>query len=204
MSASKVNTIELPNFHIKLGRGFILFFALIYFFDNSGFISALFPAVLMHELGHIFVMLLFGARPTQLKATLSGFKIDYLGSLNDSKELIIALSGPFFGLLFAFLCAKLGRLWESDYLLMCAGLGFVLNFFNLLPAMPLDGGRILVFALRALFGEGKAQKLAAAVGKLTAAALLVSGLYFIARGFGFALFLAGSWLFILQQNKSCK
>ena len=204
MSASKANTIDLPNFHIKFGSGFLLFFALIYFFDNSGFISALLPAVLMHELGHILVMLFFGASPTQLKATLSGFEIDYLGSLNDTKELIIALSGPFFGLLFAFLYARLGRLWDSDYLLMCAGLGFVLNFFNLLPAMPLDGGRASGFALRAVFSEYKAQKLAGTVGKISAALLLLSGLYLIAKGLGFALFLAGIWLLILQQNKSCK
>lgn len=204
MRASKVNTIELPDFHIKLGSGFILFFALVYFFDDSGFISALFPAVLMHELGHILLIFLFGASPTRLKATLSGFEIDYLGSLNDTKELIIALSGPFWGLLFAFLCAKLGQLRNSDYLLLCAGLGFILNFFNLLPVLPLDGGRVLNLSLRASFGEVKAEKLVGTVGKISAALLLLSGLYFIAKGLGFALFIAGGWLLILQQNKSCK
>ena len=204
MRASKVNTIDLPNFHIKLGSGFLLFFALIFFFDDSGLLSALFPAVLMHELGHIFLMLFFGAHPTQLKATLSGFEIGYSGILSETQELLTALAGPVLGLLFSLMCARLGRLWDSDYLLLCAGMGFIINFFNLLPAMPLDGGRVLSFALCVLFGEGKAQKLVGTVGKTTAVLLLVSGLYFIARGFGYALFLAGSWLLILQQKKSCK
>jgi len=204
MSTSKVNTAKAPTFHVKIGSGFVLLFALIYFFDDSGFLAALFPAVLVHELGHVLFMLFFGAYPRRLKATLSGFEIDYLGSLNDTKELIIALSGPFFGLLFALLCAKLGQLWSSDYMLMCAGIGFVMSYFNFLPALPLDGGRVLGFMLRALFGEDKARKFMRFVGLLTASLLLLSGLYCVAKGFGFALFLAGIWLFILQQNKSCK
>ncbi len=204
MRAKRVNTIELPSFRIKLGSGFILIFALIYFFDGSGFLSALFPAVLIHELGHIFLMLLFGVRPTQLKATLSGFEISYSGAISEKQEMLTALAGPAFGLIFSLICARLGQLRQNDYLLLCAGLGFVINTFNLLPALPLDGGRVLLFAFRALFGEGKAQRLIRCVGLLAALLLVVCGLYFIAKGFGFALFFAGVWLFTLQQNKSCK
>lgn len=204
MSTSKVNTNVTPKFHISLGSGFILLFSLIFFFDDSGFLLAFLPSVLMHELGHILIMFFFGARPTRLKATLSGFEIDYLGSLNGTKELIIALSGPFLGLLFAFLCARLGSLRDSDYLLMCGGLGFILNFFNLLPAMPLDGGRALAFLLRSLFDESRSTTIACVISLSTASLLFAWGLYLFVKGFGFALLLAGSWLFILQQNKSCK
>lgn len=204
MRTSKVKTIDAPLFHVKLGAGFFLLFALIFFFDESGFIAALFPVVLVHELGHVLIMLLFGAQPTRLKATLSGFEIDYSGVISDKQEMITALAGPAFGLAFSLLCAKLGQARASDYLLMCAGLGFVINFFNFLPAKPLDGGRVLSFALRYLFGEDKARKPLRIAGLLTTMLLLVSGLYFIAKGFGFALFLAGIWLLILQQNKSCK
>jgi len=41
-------------------------------------------------------------------------------------------------------------------------------------------------------------------GLITAFTLLSAGMYLIFRGYGFALFLAGVWLFVLQQNKSCK
>jgi len=204
MRFQKTNTIEVPAFHIKLGGGFVLLFALIYFFNDTGFLLALCPAVLIHELGHVLFMIFFGAYPRQLKATLSGFSIDYSGVISEKQEMLTALAGPAFGLAFSLLCAELGRLWSSDYLLMCAGLGFVINFFNLLPALPLDGGRVCSFALCVLLGEDKAQHVMRIVGLLIAILLLASGLYFIAIGFGFALFLAGIWLFILQQNKSCK
>lgn len=204
MRFQKTNTIKVSAFHIRLESGFVLLFALVYFFDDTGFLLALCPAVLVHELGHIIFMIFFGAYPRQLKATLSGFALDYSGLISEKQEMLTALAGPAFGLAFSLLCAKLGRLWNSDYLLMCAGLGFIINFFNLLPALPLDGGRVWGFALRSLLGEDKAPNVMRKVGLLIAILLLALGLYFIARGFGFALFLAGIWLFILQQNKSCK
>ncbi len=204
MKSLKTATINSPVFNIKLDSGFVLLFALIYFFDESGFLLALLPAVLVHELGHVLFMLFFGAYPRRLKATLSGLAIDYSGVISEKQEMLTALAGPAFGLAFSLLCAKLGRLWSSDYLLLCAGLGYVINTFNFLPAMPLDGGRVFNFALRALLGEDKARPVMRIVGLLAAILLLASGLHFIAKGFGFAIFLAGVWLFILQQNKSCK
>jgi len=167
-------------------------------------LSALFPVVLVHELGNILIMLLFGAHPTRLKATLSGFEIDYLGIISDKQEMITALAGPTLGLLFSLLCANFGQVWGSDYLLMCAGLGFVIYFFNFLPEKPLDGGRVLSFALCVLLGEYKSRPILRFVDLLTTILLLVSGLYFIAKDLGFALFFAGIWLMILQQNISCK
>lgn len=189
---------------IELGSGFLLFFAFINFFDDCGIIAALVPAVIAHETGHILAILLLGAKPKRLSATLSGFSLDYSGDLNENQELLIAIAGPVFGLASAVLFAKLGKLIDSEYLIMSAGLGFVINVFNLLPAIPLDGGHVLIFALKAIFGAKIAQTIAAIMGYLISIAILVLGLYFILKGYGFAFFLAGLWLFILQQNKSCK
>ena len=66
----------IHRFNVELGSGFLLLFAFIYFFDESGLLASLFPVVLVHELGHVFAMLIFGAFPTRLKATLSGFTMD--------------------------------------------------------------------------------------------------------------------------------
>ncbi|PKM72418.1 MAG: hypothetical protein CVU91_08440 [Firmicutes bacterium HGW-Firmicutes-16] len=204
MRRAKLNTIATPVFRIKFDSGFILLFALIWFFDESGFLAALIPSMLMHELGHIIFLHFFGARPTKLGAALSGLKIDYSGVMSDAQEMLVALAGPAFGLLFSFLCAWFGRLWDSEYLLMCAGLGFIINIFNFLPSEPLDGGRVLGFFLRALLDEERAWAILRGAGLITATLLVASGLYLLSRGLGPALFLAGLWLFILQQKKSCK
>jgi len=204
MRRAKVNTIGAPAFRIEFKSSFILMFALIWFFDEGGFLAALVPAMLMHELGHIIFLQLFGARPTKLGATLTGLKIDYSGVMTDAQEMLAALAGPAFGLMFSFLCAWFGRLWDNEYLLMCAGLGFIINIFNFLPVLPLDGGRVLDFFLRVLFREDSAWTVLRITGIITATLLVAAGLYQLSRGFGPALFLAGLWLFILQQKKSCK
>ncbi|NCB74925.1 MAG: hypothetical protein EOM51_09320 [Clostridia bacterium] len=196
--------IEHPAFQLKLGSGFLLLIALIFFFDEDGFLSALLPAVLMHEMGHVLAMLFFGARPIRLSATLSGLEIDYSGAINEKQELATALAGPAAGIIFSLLCAGLGRCWESEYLMMCSGLSMVLNIFNLLPALPLDGGRALGFMLRFLLEEKAANSLLRGIGLITALTLTAFGLYFTARGFGIALFAAGIWLFIAQTNRACK
>ena len=114
--------------------------------------------------------------------------------------MLVALSGPAFGFAFSFLCARVGHSLDSEYLLMCAGLGFVLNIFNLLPAMSLDGGRILDYLLRVAYGAEKAPRIIRTVGLVTVFLLLIFGLYYIANGYGFSLFAAGIWLFVLQRN----
>jgi len=204
MKNSNVISVKRPAFRIELGSGFILLIALIFFFDDDGLLAALLPAVLMHEMGHVLAMLFFGARPLRLSATLSGLYIDYSGTISEKQELTTALAGPAAGLLFSFLCAGLGRRWGNDYLTLVAGLGMVLNIFNLLPALPLDGGRALGFALRFLFGEKKANSLLRGISLITVLTVTLFGLYFTARGFGIALFAAGLWLFMAQVNKACK
>jgi stage IV sporulation protein FB len=190
----------IPPFRIELGSGFLLLFAFIYFFDESGLLASLFPVVLVHEAGHILAMLYFGAYPTRLRATLSGFTMDYSGDTNEKQEMLVALAGPAFGFAFSVLCARLGQHLDSEGLLMCAGLGFVLNVFNLLPTLSLDGGRILIYFLRAAFGAERAPRILRIVGLVTVFLLLAIGLYNISDGHGFSLFVAGIWLFVLQWN----
>ncbi len=190
----------IPRFRIELGSGFLLLLAFIYFFDESGLLASLFPVVLVHEAGHVLAMVFFGAYPTRLKATLAGFTIDYSGDTNDRQEMLVALAGPAFGFVFSVLCARLGQRLSSEYLLMCAGLGFVLNVFNLLPAMSLDGGRILDYFLRTAYGDENAPRIIRVVGLVSVFLLLGFGLYNIAGGHGFSLLVAGIWLFVLQRN----
>ncbi|MEG0876367.1 MAG: site-2 protease family protein [Oscillospiraceae bacterium] len=184
-------------FKFEIGSGFLLLLALVYFFDDSGLLLAALPAVAVHELGHLLAMGLFGVRPLALSATMSGFSLDYSGSISAPKEMLTALAGPLLGLLFAVVCAKIGNRVQSEYLLLCAGLGVVLNAFNLLPALPLDGGRILSFFAFRVLGEAGAQRLVQALSLATALGLVGAGMYFLANGQGGAPALAGVWILLM-------
>ena len=73
-------------------------------------------------------------------------------------------------------------------LLCSAGMSLVLSFFNLLPCLPLDGGRMV----ETVFGE----KTAALCGLITASAVFVTGFALFTGGSGPALFFAGAILLV--------
>lgn len=192
-----------PVFRLELGAGFLLLCALIVFFSEPGLLPALLIAAFSHELGHLLAMLLFGAYPTRLRLGASGFKIDYSGAISPLQEMLTALAGPALGLLFSFFCALLGTSLGRDFLLLCAGLGFLLNAFNLLPILPLDGGRLLEFLLSVAFGlEG--ETLARRLSLFFALALCLFGFALLMRGFGPALFAAGAVLCLSQTSGTCQ
>ncbi len=100
--------------------------------------------ILVHELGHVIVLRMRG-----IKAGLPVF-LPFLGAFVSMKELPrsvyeeaeSALAGPIFGTAGAFVAAYVGHETGSGLWRSLAFTGLFLNLFNLLPALPLDGGRV--------------------------------------------------------------
>ncbi len=93
-------------------------------------------------------------------------------------------------LLLAAAIGLLGRWWEPLYLF--AGAQLVLGAFNLLPALPLDGGRILWLALAWLTEPYTAQRVLSVVSLAVSLALLLGGGWFIWRQGGSPFLLVGA------------
>lgn len=185
--------MRLGKLRISVSPGAVLLFGAAFFLDESGMLPALFPVVLIHELGHLAALKLCGARVTGLSASVSGLAIDYALGNSEGYGLFIALSGPVAGLTLAPLCAGLAAETGSPWLYMCAGLGLLVNLFNLLPSPPLDGGR----ALRALLSHvtrARADRLSFCFSLITNLTLVTAGAYFAVTGRGAALLLAGLYL----------
>ena len=144
-------------------------------------------AVTAHEAGHLLALRLLGCRVTELRAELSGLCIRYAGSPGRWGEVIAAVSGPLAGLLYALPAARCGAGGE-----LSAGISLLLSIFNLIPALPLDGGR----AAEALLGDRAARILSF----VSALAVCFIGLALFHRGFGAALALAGFYLLAFQLS----
>lgn len=176
---------------VQFTVGFMLLASLLWLLDTSGLLSALLPAVVVHELGHAAALRLCGAHVTMLRFEVCGLRMDYGGCLSNTEELLCALSGPTAGAVYALCAALLGRALESEFFLCSAGISLCLTAFNLLPAPMLDGGR----ALCTLHCRKLRQ-----IGIFTGAALFVCGALLLRRSFGPALLAAGVWVTI----GSCK
>ena len=99
--------------------------------------------ILVHELGHVVEL-----RRQGVPASAPLF-IPFLGAVIGMKELPddawkeakVALAGPILGSAGAAACWIAGEATGSDVLMGLAFVGFFLNLFNLIPIVPLDGGR---------------------------------------------------------------
>ncbi len=116
----------------------------------------------------------------------------------------LALAGPSANLLLAALAVVLHNrgLYNRELLQFIIESNLVLAIFNLLPAMPLDGGRVLRSYLTPVMGYRAATEQASRSGQILAAVLLVIGLAGGCAGyFNWSLILAALFLFVAASRE---
>jgi len=109
------------------------------------FAIALILCLVFHEYGHIKAMKYFGLK------TKGIYLIPFVGglALSDDKintrwqDIVISIMGPFFGLILSIACLIGYWLTDIEILAGLAVFNALLNLFNLLPVLPLDGGHVL-------------------------------------------------------------
>ncbi|XID93613.1 M50 family metallopeptidase [Paenibacillaceae bacterium WGS1546] len=109
-------------------------------------ILTLFAIVLWHELGHLFAALRFGWTVKEVKLLPFGgvLEVEESGTLPVKEEVWVALAGPAQNVLLGGIGLALGYAgwvdqgWADDF----ARANALIGLFNLLPILPLDGGRI--------------------------------------------------------------
>ena len=100
--------------------------------------------ILVHEMGHYLMARRLG------QSVSAPVFIPFLGALINMRrqpasvqqEATMALAGPTVGTAAAWLCVLVGISQHSEFWAALGYLGCLLNLFNLIPATPLDGGRV--------------------------------------------------------------
>ena len=175
---------------IEISAGAVFLLSLLYFFSDFETGAAIFTAVAVHELGHIALIKLCGGSAMGLRMSVSGFCISYTG-LYGAGELFALLAGPAAGIILAYAASFFGNRYLNFYLLKTAGFSLILSLYNLLPALPLDGGRALALILSGCLGDTTAARIAEILSFLTGLGMLAAGLMLLKDRFGMALFAAG-------------
>ena len=154
------------------------------------FMILLFACVLAHEFGHIFTARAFGvATPDVTLLPIGGVaRLERIPE-KPGEELLVALAGPAVNVAIAvalvlFAGARLDAQHlvavESSRVAMVdrlAAVNLFLALFNMIPAFPMDGGRVLRALLAIRLGHARATEIAASIGQVLAFGLGFLGLF---------------------------
>lgn len=136
----------------------------------------LFAVVIIHEIAHTVVALRLGVQVLEIELLPFG-GVARLGSelaLNTKKEMAVAMAGPFANLVMIGLALGFHSygFWDDElgrFFLQC---NLMLMAFNLIPALPLDGGRVLRAYLSRWMGLRQATYFCTAMGQAWAVVIV--------------------------------
>ncbi len=156
----------------------------------------------LHELAHIFCALFLKVRVCGIRLYPFGIcaKLSKGYSPPPEKEFFVAFSGPFFSLVVFWVFSFLNSSYQNDLFAFCMDINLAICFLNLVPALPLDGGRMLKSILSARFGIIRSFVFLRRLSLIMICLLFAFALFLIfVSGFNFSLILISAFLF---QNLS--
>lgn len=179
-------------------------------------ILLLFACVVLHELGHSIAAQQYGIHVKEIML----WPLGGVAQLTDMprkplQEFVVAVAGPLMNVLIIIALAAIGKLWSLSTVdipsltgqsILSAGLDLIgelllmnvfLVLFNLIPAFPMDGGRILRSVLNNFVAFDRATLISMWVGRAFAAGFVIWGLL----SMNFVLALVGVFVFFSGSSE---
>ena len=171
----------LFGFPIEINASFLLLLALVLlaFGGLSGVLIVLlaFASVLLHELGHALVARKIGVHISGIELSFFGGAAKMVQAPNRANdELMIAAAGPAVSLALGGAGLGLAALTHFPLFALIGWTNLVIAGFNLIPALPMDGGRILRALLTRKFDYVRATDISVTVSRVVAIGFGVLGL----------------------------
>lgn len=149
---------------IRIDLKILIFLVLFYFTNQLKIYLVIMLFCFIHELGHIFVGLIFNMKIEKLEIMPFGFSVSFEDSVTENfKKIFVAAAGPLvtLALISIFFNIEIKLKQEIIYS------NILILIYNLMPIYPLDGGRIIKGILQIKVEEERAQKMIWKLTKIT-------------------------------------
>ena len=170
-------TLRIGNTRVAVHPLALLFPLIALRLGSKGELTALLLSLSVHEIAHLAVARAVNARVSELRLMPFGGAIvmENPYALSPPRLIAVALAGPLGNGLLIVLCAALAHWGALDPVraMRMLRVNLLLALFNLLPALPLDGGRILYGLLFPGFGRERAAKAGIAAGAILGILLIL-------------------------------
>jgi Zn-dependent protease len=187
------------NFRIHITFFLLLFFIFISVLNEGGFgkavlsvlfICAIFVCVVIHEVGHSLFARRFGKHPQSITLLpIGGIAAIEEIPEKPGQEIAMSIVGPFINLIIAGVIYLFVGRWSGvgvpdlypdsarSFFAGLIGVNIMLAIFNLIPAFPMDGGRVLRGILATKMEYVRATSVAVFIGQAIAVFFIFSGIF---------------------------
>ena len=182
---------------IYLSFLFFAFLTLMLATDKTGFLLPMFFAVLMHEIGHLFIMWVLDCSPKSIRLIPASVQIVNSFSRGYKNDILIALAGPLVNVLFFSVLYYNYLCFGNEFTLYFALLNLLIGIFNLLPVKGLDGGTIVFSLLCKFTNINRAVLILKLITAIFALAIILLAVLFSINGkINLSLYIMGIYLLI--------
>lgn len=185
--------------NLKIFLIIILFF--LFHYLDTYMIFLIF--ISFHELAHLFCGILIGGKPKSICINPLGISLEFYSYGKDKSlnRILLFLSGPLINFIFAIIFMKFNLIPEYNLKIIYTNLA--LGLFNLIPVIPLDGGKILSEIIKIFFGYELATKYTILLSKcfLMIITLTYSILILKIKSIFILIILIYLWLLYLKEEK---